>query len=252
LNIEAFVFLHRQPMKPLCTPPYIRRKRVANANKEKNRKDCAARARRKHADEDLAAKVGWQEHQLVHNRLSWLLTSQTILFAGYAVAYRSVVTESRAPAGLVPAAIAFADDPVDPLSRLYLGIPWVGLGLCCAVAIGVWAAVYASYLYGGRCREKGTQFGISVATDFFGWLPALFIPMIFASAWGWLMDTYFGLIVVAAGYVPLFGAFCLVVMAINVVADWLEPTEPPQAVDRACCSARAGRHRDPSVCGHEM
>lgn len=122
-------------------------------------------------------KIG-HELNLINHRISWLATSQSFLF----VAVATLLTTDYPMAHLATRVFLFS-------------IPVVGLSLCLVVLTAVNAAlkVLTSDLLPERAalvvkinRLAGlalTPLGPDRLTEFFGALPAKWIPMIFGGSW---------------------------------------------------------------------
>ncbi len=107
------------------------------------------------------------EHELINRRVTWLLTSQTILFAAY-----GIVLTSSLP------------------SELFLKtLPVIGA----VIAVLVWAGILASF--GAKIctwhdfKESGNPnepFWVRTYITWIGFIPELALPLVFAFAWGYL------------------------------------------------------------------
>jgi hypothetical protein len=101
------------------------------------------------------------EHELINRRITWLLSSQTILFAAYGVAL-----------GTAQAGMAETFLKVTALS----GIVIAGL-----IFIGVVAGILAKRTVWKDSRKK--QFGIRTWITYVALIPDILLPVVFAVAW---------------------------------------------------------------------
>lgn len=95
----------------------------------------------------------WKEKELVHQRVSWLLASQSLLVAAYGVmaAKKIEITSARAlqslgtsgTTGTPPAAEAVVKQAVNELHGTIIGVSFFGLVMSVALFLGVLAAVRA-------------------------------------------------------------------------------------------------------------
>jgi len=102
------------------------------------------------------------EHELIHRRLTWLLTSETILFAAYGVAL------GKAPWFLEIVAI-------------------VGLAISAAVFVGIVASLLAKiHIWLDFRNVPGNEkepFWVRTWITFMGFAPDLALPIVFAVVW---------------------------------------------------------------------
>jgi hypothetical protein len=125
------------------------------------------------------------EHSLINHRITWLITSQALLFAAL---------------GLVLAA---------PVLKLVKVISWVGLAICIVMLLGLLASMTAKYLcyrdykkffqevvepssgppWGLHgVRRLSIHFGMRTSTTALGIVADLAVPVIFAVAWLYVLD----------------------------------------------------------------
>jgi hypothetical protein len=101
------------------------------------------------------------EHELIHRRLTWLLSSQSILFAAYGIALGTA--ESGA-------------------ANLFLTVTAMsGTVIASLILIGVVAGILAKVAVWQDSKEK--QFGVRTWTTWLGLLPDFALPIVFALAW---------------------------------------------------------------------
>jgi hypothetical protein len=125
----------------------------------------------------LAHARWWQEDSLVNNRLTWLLTSQSFLFAGYGFIARASHTN------LTPEQQA-----------LIKALPWLGLSICIVIALAIKAAWDAQGILESRyCDELRIKVGVDDETNSAGRIPGSLLPVIFVCCWGWLSSGFVGL-----------------------------------------------------------
>ena len=119
------------------------------------------------------AQIRYDEHckfedQLIANRLSWLLTSQSILFAGYGVILRGDITRTYQVSA----------------SRIFF---IVGLTVSLLIFVGILAAVLANLHHKRDLHkefpDKKIHLGIRAYTTVTGWSVALLLPVVFIIAW---------------------------------------------------------------------
>jgi hypothetical protein len=101
------------------------------------------------------------QHDLIDRKITWLLTSQTILFAAL---------------GLTTAA---------PVLDLVHVIGLLGLAICIAVVIGLVGNIVAKYCVYRDYRERleSVRFGVRGWTTWFGIATDVLIPAAFIGAW---------------------------------------------------------------------
>ena len=116
--------------------------------------------------EKLAHSRWWQEDSLVNNRMTWLLTSQTILFAAYGVA------------------ISNGSSRLQPLIHL---LPWMALGIVIVIALGVHSAWNAQKVLQKEYEAKGIEVGVHRATTWGGRTPGWGLPIILVAGWAALV-----------------------------------------------------------------
>jgi hypothetical protein len=107
------------------------------------------------------------EIEAANHRLVWLLGSQSLLFAGYAV----LVTAN-----------ADRTVPNAALSLLQTWLPRLGGAVAALLLIGMVAAALSSWL----SRRAWNGFGstrLRVVTSWAGWAPALLLPVLFIVVW---------------------------------------------------------------------
>lgn len=125
------------------------------------------RRRRQAEAEDAYYELSHHEDDLINQRLTWLIASQSLLFAGYAV----LLTAEREK-------VEASKHLLDALAKW---LPLLGVGLAALAFIGVLAAVVASTIL--KVRYKRPTFGVHWSTTWAGWVVALLFPVLFAAAW---------------------------------------------------------------------
>jgi len=109
------------------------------------------------------------EHQLLNTRVTWLLSSQTILFAAYG--------------------LSISEYDKGTLFREV--IPLVGIVLSGIILIGIVAAFLAKIIaWEDLKRIKGYEnepIGVRTWITCLGYIPDFFIPIVFALAWSYLL-----------------------------------------------------------------
>ena len=109
------------------------------------------------------------EHELLNRRVTWLLSSQTILFAAYGLS----LADS-------------ADGEASELFREF--IPQLGLFVCAAIWLGIVAAFLAKVRSWLDFRSSDTTFrdeqlGVRTWITVLGYVPDCSLPLIFMWAW---------------------------------------------------------------------
>lgn len=115
--------------------------------------------------EYLAGRQKWEhEDHLINQRLTWLLNSQSLFFAAYALALQ-----------------ATSSPKVDPRVFKFLSyMPWIGIFSSILILIGIIAATEAM---NALKKDKRFTFDIRTRTTWSGILPSYFLPMLFIIAW---------------------------------------------------------------------
>lgn len=121
----------------------------------------------KNIDEDEYFALSHHEDELINHRLTWLIGSQSLLFAGYALLL--AVEKDK---------IAISIDKW--VAALYW-LPRLGVAISALVLVGIAAAIVASTILKHRYKRK--TFGVHWATTCGGWLAALLFPVVFCIAW---------------------------------------------------------------------
>lgn len=112
------------------------------------------------------------EHELINRRLTWLLSSQSILFAAYGVAL--FATEP----GTSQAAAA----------DLFLRVTAItGTVIAILILIGIVAGILAKRTVWKDSKEK--QFGVRTWITYLGLVPDILLPLVFAVAWIWILSS---------------------------------------------------------------
>lgn len=135
------------------------------------------------------------EHNLINRRLTWLLTSQTILFAAYGLAL-----DSKDKSG----------DKVDLfLNVIAFSAPFISL----FVLAGVIAAFLAKYHTWQKFRSKpGNEdepFGVKTWITYLGFAPDVALPLAFTTAWAFLVGNTWFSALLALLFLTIAIVFCL-------------------------------------------
>jgi hypothetical protein len=107
-----------------------------------------------------------REDQLINHRLTWLIASQSLLFAGYAVllaADKSHVSSDAA------------------WSAIVTWMPRLGIVIATLILLAIASSVLSSWLL-----RRSFNFGTSklrTVTTWAGWAPALLLPVVFIVVW---------------------------------------------------------------------
>ncbi len=128
-------------------------------------------------NEDEYYKFTHHEDDLINHRLTWLLGSQSLLFAGYAVLITKDKEIGKAP--IAP----------EQFKAAMTWIPYLGIGIAVLILIGIVGAVWASLILHRRAKTKGlvSNVGVYWLTSLCGFLPALLFPVAFMTAWWFVM-----------------------------------------------------------------
>jgi hypothetical protein len=110
------------------------------------------------------------EDQLINYRLTWMLASEALLFAGF---------------GAIMSSDKVGQDKIDFLTYVFI---IVGLSLAGLTFVSVLAAVVANVTYWFRLRKKKKKYeklrlGVWGATTITAWIVACLIPVVFAVGW---------------------------------------------------------------------
>lgn len=111
-------------------------------------------------------ELSHHEDELINHRLTWLIGSQSLLFAGYAVL------------------LAVEKEKVSSIEQWQLALHWLpvlGISISSLILIGIVSAVIASCIL--KVRFSRATFGVHWATTWGGWLTALLFPVAFIVAW---------------------------------------------------------------------
>ncbi|HYF32582.1 MAG TPA: hypothetical protein VD993_15765 [Chitinophagaceae bacterium] len=120
------------------------------------------------------------EHELINRKLTWLLTSQSILFAAVAFAMEK---------------IAHADTRI----IFVLVVSYLGVSISTLIFIGVLMCICAKYLSYRDERRKWKQtknndtsvrWGVRTPITVVGLIPDIFMPVAFMMAWTLLIDYF--------------------------------------------------------------
>ena len=105
------------------------------------------------------------EHELLNRRITWLLSSQALLFAAYGITFT----------GTVPAARHFQEV-----------IAWSGMIVAVLILIGVLAGLIAKHKiwqdYKAR-YYRHQPWGVRTGLTWLGLVPDICSPLLFAGAW---------------------------------------------------------------------
>ena len=108
------------------------------------------------------------EHELINRRLTWLLTSQSILFAALAFVLGKDI------------------DPVQQKAFL-LVVPMLALVISLSILIGVIMAIIAKFTIWKQYKKEqilpDLPLGVSTRITRIALIPDLFIPIAFIAAW---------------------------------------------------------------------
>ena len=131
-------------------------------------------------DEEYVRMRHQVEHEdnLVNHRVSWLVTSQALFFAAYAIGFTASTTNSILPA--------------DDLKRVLLLIALLGLCSAILTSMSIAAAVAAltKLRLIGRTSTLRPPLASENPTRFFGMVPPMALPLLFIFVWALLVVVY--------------------------------------------------------------
>ncbi|MDR4503834.1 MAG: hypothetical protein MRK01_03455 [Candidatus Scalindua sp.] len=119
-------------------------------------------------EEKLARSRWWHEDSLVHNRLTWLLQSQIILFAAYGW-------------------FARVARPTPKLSALLDLLPILGISVCIVIVVSVNAAWKAQKVLSQEYAGKEFNLNVSDYTSRRGRVAGHGLPSIFLLGWAYML-----------------------------------------------------------------
>jgi hypothetical protein len=112
------------------------------------------------------------EHELINRRLTWLLSSQSILFAAYGVAVRTVEPGIS----------------VSEIADIFLRVTAItGTVIAILILIGVVAGILAKRTVWKDSKEK--QFGVRTWITYLALVPDILLPVVFALAWIYILSS---------------------------------------------------------------
>jgi len=143
------------------------------------------------------------EHELINRKTTWLLATQTLLFAAYGVTFTSAGNDAH----------------VDEFRRV---VAYSGLSIALIVLVGVvalirskfrsWKAYRAFYVDSKtvdppRPLDKGPlEWGVLTRNTFVTLLPDVLLPLVFVAAWSALardsLAAFVGMVFLILGYEP--------------------------------------------------
>lgn len=124
------------------------------------------------AREELKER-GEFEHELLNRRVTWLLTSQTILFAAYGLSFNENVNGTA-------------------VTEFRMVVPLLGLIISFVIWLGINAAFLAKITalkkFNEKVETKDKQpLGVKTGITLMGYIPDFSIPIVFMFAWYWLI-----------------------------------------------------------------
>lgn len=158
----------------------------------------------------------WQEDALVHNRLTWLLHSQTVLIATYGY-FHSKKQEAKSSSNLMIDLNASQQvlNGLGNRENIVLSgvgrvsviksdqqrkegdndtidiVPWVGFLICIVIFFGVHAARTAQRYLKKEYAEKRIGVGVTDETSRGGMLTSYLIPLVFIFGWGYVFGRFY-------------------------------------------------------------
>lgn len=106
------------------------------------------------------------EHELINRKITWMLSTQAILFAAYGI------TLSR--------------DALSEAGRFQTVIAISGMFMSLLIMLGILATLTAKFLVWRdyrRDHNPSEEWGIRTRVTWVGLLPDVFLPLLFAVAW---------------------------------------------------------------------
>jgi hypothetical protein len=139
--------------------------------------------------EKHACKRWWQEDQLIHQRLSWLLTSHGVIGAGYAWLKHRIaeVGVELATIKCDPVLLEAQEAYRDQLIGLSEALVLIGLTISVLILLGVGSALWAQYILQGKYNMY--ELSVSKHTTRGGYVSALAMPIVCICAWVWIAFT---------------------------------------------------------------
>lgn len=118
------------------------------------------------------------EDHLVNYRLTWLLVSQTLLFAAYGTLLDVLLDKQKGLDGANRDVVLYMVQSI---------LPWVGMSIAALVLLGVLAALLAmaklAYDSSKLVEHEEMRMDVSILTTALGWLSGGLFPVIFLVAW---------------------------------------------------------------------
>ena len=141
--------------------------RTDNITSENDEQSQELLLKRERADRDRHEGRLRFEHQLINRRLTWLLTSQSVLFAAY----------------------GFATRPQTPPTVFLIVTPIAGAVISGLILIGVVCGILAKYFAWDEFKVKYPRepFGVKTWITFVAFVPDVLLPVVFAGAWVWIL-----------------------------------------------------------------
>ena len=121
--------------------------------------------------EKHARERWWQEDNLVNQRLNWLLTSQSLIGAGYGFLITKISTE----------ACSMTTQELHLFIQISRGGPMLGFLLSCFLLAGLHAALQAQKEL--QLLNPNIRLGVSNRTTWLGHATARGVPFLFATVW---------------------------------------------------------------------
>ena len=116
-------------------------------------------------EEYLAGRQKWEhEDNLINQRLTWLLNSQSLFFAAYAIALQAVSSPNPDPR----------------VYKFLTNLPYIGITTCVLILLGVIAATNAMRLLK---QDKRFTFDVRPSSTWTGLFPTYLLPVSFIFAW---------------------------------------------------------------------
>jgi hypothetical protein len=116
-------------------------------------------------EEYLAGRQKWEhEDNLINQRLTWLLNSQSLFFAAYAIALQAVSSPNPDPR----------------VYKFLTYLPYIGISTCILILFGVFAATNSLRLLK---KDKRFTFDVLPSSTWTGLLPSYLLPLSFICAW---------------------------------------------------------------------
>ena len=112
------------------------------------------------------------EDELINQRLNWLISSQTLLFAAYGLALQIGTNPSNT-----------SDEVSNKTTEVISLIPYIGLYSSISILLSVLAAVIALFVLLNKSGKFKDYLQVTLPTTLMGVAAGISLPLIFIFAW---------------------------------------------------------------------